>query len=269
MSCEGLSGTDLQLCEAAGATGLAAVTIRAAAFGPGTLDSIAGLLEALSGFLLPLAALILILKLWPVFAGIFESRKFTIKIAGFELSAQEATDQLRTQIEDLQAKVAALEAGRTSPAAVEALKGDDAASLGDAPEPPRAAPAGPPRRILWVDDNPSNNAALIAGFQNEGIEVETAVSGQAALARLSAEAERFAAVITDQGRIEDGRYVSDAGTALVREMRAGNIPVPVAVFTSQRGVRMGGAALGEGAEIVTSSGLDIRRFVERHVGAGT
>lgn len=254
MSCEGLQGAELQVCEAAEVARAAAVAAAKLAEGRDTVASVVTLIDALTALLLPLTLIVLLVKMWPVLRGIFETRKFTIKIAGFELSAQEATDQLRSQIEDLQAKVAALTAHAPVPAVPETTIVP--------PAPPRPAT----RRILWVDDQPANNAALIAAFQREGIEIDLAVTTAEGLGRLQAQPEGFAAVIADQGRVEDGKYRSDAGTALVREMRAQGIDLPVALFTSARGVRTGGDALKAGAEIVTSSSTDIRAFVARHTG---
>lgn len=256
MSCEGLLGAELQVCQAARAAAEAANAATRLAQGTSAVENAVALLGAVGTLLLPIAALVFVFRLWPTLRDIFETRKFTLKIGGFELSAQEVTDQLRAQIDDLQAKVAELERRSARPA------------IADAEAEPVPAPLLPsgPRRILWVDDSPSNNAAMIAAFRNEGIEVETVLSGREAIAMLWADPEHFAAVITDQGRVEDGRFLAEAGTALVREMRGGGIDVPVAVFTSAAGVRSGTGALAAGAETVTASAVDIRAFVERHVG---
>ena len=75
-----------------------------------------------------------------------------------ELSVQEATEQLRTNLEDLQKKVEELRAqtGHETPAIA-------------ASAPQQAAVV--PRRIVWVDDKPANNAFAIARLQDDDVEV--------------------------------------------------------------------------------------------------
>ncbi len=107
---------------------------------------------------------------------------------------------------------------------------------------------------------------LIASFRDSGIEVTTALTTADAAALLGDLPERFAAVISDQGRIEDGKYRASAGTELLRQMQEMESRPPAAIFTSARGVRMGKDALKAGAELVTDSGTELRSFVERHVG---
>lgn len=254
MSCLGLQGVELQLCRAADAAEQAAAAASALREERDAVGAFSTLVDALAALAVPLLLFLVVWRLWPVLRDIFETRKFTIKLAGFELSAQEATDQLRTQIEDLQRKVAELSA----PAAREqrTIVG------GPGPDLARRSP-----RILWVDDQPSNNALLIASFRDAGIEVTTARTTADAVALLGDLPERFAAVISDQGRVEDGKYRSAAGTELLRQMQEMESRPPAAIFTSARGVRMGKDALKAGAELVTDSGTELRSFVESHVGA--
>ncbi|WP_102107252.1 response regulator [Oceaniglobus roseus] len=300
MACEGLSGSEAQLCQAVEAASRAAAAAEKLAAGQGAADRFVAVTEALSALLIPAAVLFLIVRLWPVLQGIFETRKFTVKMGPFELSAQEATDQLRAQIDDLQSKVAALSEAKPSLAdwsddllrpfgAPPAREGEAPRKEGDPfapdapgglfPEPPAQSPAPspappppasatrPPQRILWVDDEPSGNAALIAAFQAEGLEVELVRTTREAIAQLWAEPDRFAVVITDQGRLEElGTYVPDAGTRLLKQMQGADIRVPTVVYTSARGVRQGGAALEAGAGLVTDSPTDVRGFVFRHTG---
>jgi CheY-like chemotaxis protein len=253
MSCLGLQGVELQLCRAAEAAEQAAAAASVLREERDAVGAFAALVDALAALAMPVLLFLVIWRLWPVLRDIFETRKFTIKIAGFELSAQEATDQLRTQIEDLQRKVAEL----SEPSAQERRTIIDGPDLDRAPR---------NMRILWVDDQPLNNALLIASFRDSGIEVTTALTTADAVALLSDLPERFAAVISDQGRIEDGKYRASAGTELLRQMQEMESRPPTAIFTSARGVRMGKDALKAGAELVTDSGTELRSFVERHVG---
>src|SRR5436190_10278289 len=104
-------------------------------------DGIGKILDGLSKVSWPLLALIVIWKLYPVLSGIIQSRAFTIKVSDMEISVQEASNQLSKQIQDLQDKVAALE---RQPGPVSTQLPSSALT------------------ILWVDDNPSNNAYEIA-----------------------------------------------------------------------------------------------------------
>jgi CheY-like chemotaxis protein len=291
VSCLGLQGVELQLCRAAEAAEQAAAAATALREQRDAVGTFATLVDALATLALPLLLLFILWRMWPVLRGIFETRKFTIKLAGFELSAQEATDQLRAQVEDLQVKVAALS---TAPKSLDAdgfkdiltrdVKTAPPASPGGeggaAPGPPEAArtqdpfapvpPMAPARRasprILWVDDQPENNAVLIAGFRDAGVEVTTARSTASAMALLGDLPDRFSAVISDQGRVEDGTYRAEAGTDLLRQMDAAGMRVPAAIFTTARGVRKGQGAIEAGAEMVTDSGTELRRFVDLHAG---
>lgn len=289
MSCLGLQGVELQLCRAAEAAEQAAVAATALRAERDAVGTFATLVDALAALALPLLLLFIVWRLWPVLRGIFETRKFTIKLAGFELSAQEATDQLRAQLEDLQVKVAALSAAPRysvekdiyfAPPEEPRPEGDPAPRptwppasedpfviedmLASPPPMPPSRRASP--RILWVDDKPANNAFLIASFRDADIEVTTAQTTAEAMALLGDRAGRFAAVISDQGRVEDGTYRADAGTELLQQMAAAGFAVPTAIFTSARGVRMGRGALQAGAALVTDSGTELRRFVDMNAG---
>lgn len=239
MDCEGLTGTELQLCQAARAAAEAAAAAKKLAEGKDWWEVVLANLTGLSTALLTVALIVGLWRLWPLVRSILETRKFTIKIAGFELSAQEATDQIRAQIEDLQAKVAAL-----------------------APAPAAAAATAPARRrVLWVDDHPANNAALIASFQQAGAEIEQETTTAGALGRLRGGRAAYDAVVTDAGRTEEGRFDARAGIRLIEAIRGDGLDTPVAVFTSSRGAARAAEAAAAGATLVTTSATDLRRFV--------
>lgn len=273
MTCDGLTGNDLTMCramEAAQAAAEAAAEAAAAAAklaeGKSWVENLVAVAGAMGALILPVAAVWLLWRLWPVMIGIFEKRQFTVKVGGFELSAQDATDQLQKNIGDLQKKVAALEGaspkpGEAKPMAKSVVTGPPGAKF-------QAKPVERPknRRVLWVDDRPSNNAALIAAFQADGIRVDTVPDSATALDMLKRESGRFDAVLTDMGRDERGRYVPDAGLQLAADMTARAMKVPVALYSSARlaaGVKSAGAP---GVDLATSSPTDIRAFVMRHTG---
>ena len=207
------------------------------------------LLEALAHLAWPVLAGAVLWRLLPALSEVIRSRGFVIKVGGFELSAQEATDQLRSKLSELQARVEELRP-------LEASRGASAAT----------APASSvvPRRILWVDDRPENNALEIARLRDTGVEVVTATSTTQGLDQLLRRHLAVAAVITDMGRLEGGRYDPRAGLTLTEQMRVAGLSVPVFVYTSSRGLRSARAlAQQAGAEGATASSFELFEFLKR------
>jgi CheY-like chemotaxis protein len=65
-------------------------------------ESALKLLDAISKLAWPLLAAALLWRLYPVLRKIFESRNFAIKVAGIDVSVQDASEQLAKQIQELQ-----------------------------------------------------------------------------------------------------------------------------------------------------------------------
>ncbi|HEY6781117.1 MAG TPA: hypothetical protein VI111_09190, partial [Thermoleophilaceae bacterium] len=61
----------------------------------------------------------------------------------------------------------------------------------------RLAPLLEHRRVLWVDDNPSNNQVEAKLLRNLGVDVENALSTDEATGRLRRDPARFDVVISD------------------------------------------------------------------------
>lgn len=80
-------------------------------------------------------------------------------------------------------------------------------------------------RILWVDDHPENNSALIGVFDEAKMSVRIARSTAEGLA--AATLERIDIIITDMSRSGDHR----AGEELVEQLAAHEIDVPVIMYT--------------------------------------
>jgi hypothetical protein len=173
------------------------------------IDNSTKLLEASAALLWPFIVAVLLWKLFPAIRGIVTSRNFSVKVGGIELSVQDATEQIRLQIEDLQKQVIQLRSTRNvgvhldlveanAPGAVEQLKSDEKSDQS-------------PRKILWVDDRPSNNAFEIAQLRKEGVDVEQVSNTDEALSTLTSGGP-FAAIISDMGRMESGRYHPKSGS---------------------------------------------------------
>src|SRR5262245_15465780 len=132
------------------------------------------LISALAALAWPLLLALLLWKLFPIVKEILQSRGFSVKIAGMEVSVQEAAQQLSTRIQDLQKHVMLLRSGQEPNGA----RAESSKPLAD------RAPKKP-TRILWVDDNPKGNALEIAQLKDRGIDVVQAVATNESMANLS------------------------------------------------------------------------------------
>ena len=149
------------------------------------------------------------------------------------MSAQQAvdgqrrhTDELRQELSLLAAQVAELRATVTP-----------SADADFEPDAPITEPLT--RRVLWVDDRPSENAYEIAALQDSGVDVDIASSTAEAL-RCLAHDQGFDAIVTDMHRIEGGESRDTAGLALLSQLRQRRIEIPVVVYAAQRRVERHG-----------------------------
>ena len=304
------------------------------------LDSFLKLLDAISKLAWPLLAAALLWKLYPVLRKVFESRSFAIKVAGIDVSVQDASEQLAKQIQELQDQFLNLrqqfptafgEVKDTEPPEVppqyesyqpppgyppppdypQPQEGyperpgypeppQDYPERPTYPEPPEGYPeppaypeprspayekppesypppgypqpptADPPsvaypkptspgarrKHILWVDDNPSNNAFIIDKLGKDGVEVTEALSTREALTFLGKNTKNIDVIISDMGRFEDGQYQPNAGLKLIEAMR--DLGIPIFVFSSAQYAREHGETVRTaGAKLVTSSSLKL------------
>ena len=112
------------------------------------------------------------------------------------------------------------------------------------------------KRILWVDDQSSNNRHEREALIPLGIEVVQASSNEDARREMRDYA--FDLVITDLGR----RHESEDGFNLIAELGAGERRTPVIVYTSSRGKHnQGKKALELGAVGVTASPSELMHEV--------
>jgi CheY-like chemotaxis protein len=237
------------------------------------------LIKASANLAWPIIVVIVLIALFPGIKKIIESRSFSLEIAGMKVSVQDAAEQLRAQIEDLQRQVIALRDQSGPKLTVREADRDagddedeDAADAAAAPAAPAATPPAPapPRsstqRVLWVDDNMSNNAFQIAQLKDQGVTVVQSASTEDAM-RILHSSPPFDAVISDMGRREAGRYDSGAGLSLLQRMRAEHIATAFIVYTTrdfaQRTAAAVRAAGGSGA---TGSAVELLEWVHERVG---
>jgi CheY-like chemotaxis protein len=209
-------------------------------------------IEALTPLAWPLLLAVLLWKLFPTLKEILGSRAFSVKIGDSQISVQDATEQFRTQIEDLQRQVIQLRSDKPK------ITENDQAS---ASEKPTLPPSERLPSILWVDDSPTNNAFEIAQLKEMGVNVSQAVSTEEAMALLNNSAG-FDAIVSDMGRRESGGYRSQAGLILLNALRRAGYKVPFLVYSSQKyanrnreEVRLSG---GDGA---TSSPVELLEWI--------
>lgn len=167
------------------------------------IKNIGPLFQFLSALTWPLLVLFIILLFKSKIDDLIDSaklRKFTIKAANFELTMEDAMKQQQQIIKDFQDKILQ---GRTKPENLTSL--------------------------LWVDDNPKNNAMLIQNFTEKGISITTAISTKEALLKM--ETEKFDAIITDMGRTESGERLDTAGIDLSIKIRENDKNIPIFIYS--------------------------------------
>lgn len=239
----------------------AANALEAGAAPAAKMKDIATLLEALGTLLLPLAALVLVWRLWPYLAGVLGSRDFTVKMGGAELSVQNATTQFEQQLKDSTEKIVRLERQMTKllgPGAAESVQ------LAQNAAPDTANKRVRPPAVLWVDDYPENNTFLIATLRDRGVRVETVRSTDEAMQVIGRAPDGFDVVISDLGRKEDGKNKPMAGRELALRLRADGHGIPMIVFATARALAREDELRASGVNAVTTSGTDLLRFVQEN-----
>lgn len=105
------------------------------------------------------------------------------------------------------------------------------------------------RKVLWVDDYPSNNEAIIDLYRQQGVDFDLTLNTAQALDSLAK--EEYDLVISDIGRGSE----ADAGVRMIREInRHLGSPPPILIFSSVQAVkRFGKSAKKEGALIAANT----------------
>lgn len=205
------------------------------------MDATAKLISALASLAWPIVLAVLLYKLYEPIRTLVESargRKFTIKVAGNELTMEEASEQQRAIVSDLQTKIAEIEK-RVSM---------DLITL----QSPISVSTSVNKRILWVDDQPKNNSFLVAALEERGVRVDIALSTDEAIATIKK--IPYDIVLSDMGRPEDDK----AGIDLTRKLKELHINTPVYIFCGSWAARhLRSEALAAGVAEITSSGTTL------------
>jgi CheY-like chemotaxis protein len=217
-----------------------------------SVDDTVRILDALRGFVWPLLALGLVVRLLPVIAHVIESRKFEIELAGMKISVQDALDQLPRQIADLQERIVGVE---------QRLPTDGGEPALPAPADETSSGAAKSGRLLWVDDRPTANVFEMKALEDEGWAIDQATSTAEALGRIDGAWRRYAVVISDMGREEERGYEPIAGIQLAEAIRAHAGDLPIAIYTSGQGCARAPEAHEAGVDLVTASPIELLAFV--------
>jgi CheY-like chemotaxis protein len=228
----------------------------------------ATIIEAIGSLLWPLLVAVVLIRVLPHVPGVvadlrraLRTRAFRVKVGGAELTVEEATEQLRRQVTDLQNHMAAQLAAQVAQG--ETLPPTPAGiDLGAAPAAEQARPT-----VLWVDDDPDDNTLELAKLREDGIEVLLARSTAEALDVLSLR-RGVQAVVTDLAREEEGEFRSHAGLALLRQLKEAEHDQPVLVYTEAARAELDRQdALDAGAALVTASPTELFAALRRILGA--
>ena len=205
------------------------------------MESLSKLITALSSLAWPAIIGLLLYKFHKPIQMLIESargRKFTIKVAGNELTMEEASEQQRKIVNDVQSRLAEIE-NRLEVSKTILLNGE-------AKEAPKS------KRILWVDDNPKSNSYLVASLQERGHFVDIAINTDEGIKKF--EENPHDIVISDMGRPEDKK----AGLTLAKALQAIKADVPFYIFCGGWAARnMRDEALSSGVTDITSSGTTL------------
>lgn len=141
---------------------------------------------------------------------------------------------------------------------------------GPPPEPPlepRAyqptyRPTPPGSGVLWVDDHPENNAILTDTLLRDGVRIDTALSTDEALARMRR--HRYAAIISDMDRVEQGTDLPDAGLRLLDAVNRTEPAPPIVIYCGERdALAYRERALAAGARAITASAAEVVTQLQR------
>jgi CheY-like chemotaxis protein len=205
------------------------------------LASAASLITAVAAILWPTLGLCIYFSLRRPIRNILSSGNFKGKIGNFEITVGKVADELQRRIDELDSRISQLD-GAESPIAAKSV--------------PVAM------SILWVDDNPSNNAYHQSRLRDLGFQIELAFDTGNALTKLKQMS--FDIVISDMHRVEDGVERKTAGLELLNHMGLSGISIPLVFFCSSlAAVAYRDVALAQGAVGITASSSQLFSYIGR------
>lgn len=150
---------------------------------------------------------------------------------------EEASEQQRLIISDLQSKIAGLE---------KILRIEHESILRE------GSSEWQFKRLLWVDDTPKNISYLVEYLSDAGLKVDVVSSTDEGLSQFSA--YNYDVVVSDMGRPEGKK----AGMDLLKEIRVIDESIPFYIFCSSvSAFKYREEAKSQGANDITSSGTSL------------
>lgn len=221
-----------------------------------TIDQFIKLLEAVAKILgalaWPLVALFIIWRLLPaVLRTIPELDNFSFDLFGFKASAERKKAAASEALSDAARKPIEGETSRQIEANVQAAREVVSRTVT-----PRVVKILHGKRILWVDDRPTNNVRERQAFEALGIRVDLALNTKEALSLLAPPCP-FDLVISDMGRPPD----SSAGYTLLDALRKDHNPVPFVIYASSNAPEHKLEAKNRGAIDCTNQANELFRIV--------
>ena len=244
------------------------------------MEGISAIINSIATILWPLIVIIILIIFRKSVQALIESargRKFTVKIGEMELSMDEFSKQQSVMINDLQTRVNELQR-KVDTTTRESVPQTEELAFADRRVDVRRAEdvqimVSKPnvksvtldidddiKDILWVDDNPKNNAFLIDSLDYHGVSVFTVGNTKEAVERFKRGA--FDCVISDSCRHEGkGADNCQAGFELSSIIRELDDDVPIYIYTDEVNEKLKAKAEDVGATAITSSPSELLKLL--------
>lgn len=239
------------------------------------MENFSKLIESTATILWPIIVIIILVSFRKNIQALIKSgksRKFSVKIGDMEVNMDELSKQQGEMIKDLQSRI------NTIQKEMDAIKEPAVKAEGQSELPTTeavAADAGATAfgldvdtdpfdddisSILWVDDNPVNNAFLINSLKYQGVEVTNALTTQEGLDRFNRSS--FDCIITDISRMEGSPVTNkQAGFELIQAIREKNKDIPIYIYTGKVDERLKQKAEDVGATGLTTSPSELLQML--------
>lgn len=191
----------------------------------------------------PLAFLGVALGFRKAIGGLMQREGFGFEFSGFKVTTTQAAREAAESASEVAKRLADLER-RLAAAGLMAPETNERREVS----------------ILWVDDFPANNAFLMEKLQSDGARIQKEISTDSAISALS-EGE-FDLIVSDLGRIENGRDNPWAGRDFARVLRASGRKQPLLIFAGSRAMENRDQLVAAGATAVTDSVVEVFNFVD-------
>ena len=245
------------------------------------MEAISALVESIATIMWPLIVIIIIVLFRESVKELIDSarkRKFSVKIGDMEIEMDELSKQQGVMIKDLQARVNKIQRKmEIEEGKVKAISAQPESVLfRDAKMPAEILEAKAQieldedipeldddiHSILWVDDEPENNAFLIDALRKYyNLAVFKAQDTKEAMERFSG--GKFDCIISDTCRHEGGTHENcKAGFELARQIRQTDSKVPVYIYTDKKVDKiLKSQAKKVGATAITSSPSELLKLL--------